>query len=231
MVKRLVEPTCSNLKLYSVQFSSFAESCPTPWPHELQHARPSCPSPTPGVYSTHVLRVCDTIQPSHPLSSPSCPAPNPSQHQSLFQWVNSSHEVAKVLEFQLQHQAFQWCKELTHWKRPWCWERLNAGGEGNDRGWGGGMASLTEWTWVWVRSGSWWWTGRPGVLQTMGSLRVGHNCATELNQVWVKNLVLFAHHIPKMVLGEAEVTGFSTCRELYRSWIYWNLRKMTQASF
>ena len=55
------------------------------------------------------------------------------------------------------------------------------------------------------------------MLQTMGSLRVGHNCATELNQVWVKNLVLFAHHIPKMVLGEAEVTGFSTCRELYRS--------------
>ena len=74
-------------------------------PHELQHARPPCPSPTPGVHSeftqTHVHRVGDVIQPSHPLSSPSPPAPNPSQHQSLFQWVNSSHEVAKVLEFQL----------------------------------------------------------------------------------------------------------------------------------
>ena len=57
---------------------------------------------------THVHRVGDAIQPSHPLSSPSPPAPNPSQHQSLFQWVNSSHEVAKVLEFQLQHQSFQW---------------------------------------------------------------------------------------------------------------------------
>ena len=57
-----------------------------------------------------------------------------------------------------------WCEELTHWKRPWCWERLKAGGEGDDRGWDGWMASLIRWTWVWVNSGSWWWTGRPGVL-------------------------------------------------------------------
>ena len=56
---------------------------------------------------THVHQVGDAIQPSHPLSSPSPPAPNPSQHQGLFQWVNSSHEVAKVLEFQLQHPSFQ----------------------------------------------------------------------------------------------------------------------------
>ena len=61
-----------------------------------------------------------------------------------------------------------WCKELTHWKRPWCWERLKAGGEGNDRGWDGWMASLTQWIWVWVNSRSWWWTGKPGVLQSMG---------------------------------------------------------------
>ena len=70
-------------------------------PHESQHARPPCPSPTPKFTQTHVQRVSDAIQPSHLLSSPSPPAPNPSQHQSLFQWVNSSHEVAKVLEFQL----------------------------------------------------------------------------------------------------------------------------------
>ena len=57
-----------------------------------------------------------------------------------------------------------WCKELTHWKRPWCWARLRARGEGGNRGWDGWMASLTRWTWVWVNSGSWWWTGRPGVL-------------------------------------------------------------------
>ena len=82
------------------EFSTVAQSCLTLWPHEPQHARPPCPSPTPG--------VGDAIQPSHPLSSPSPLAPNPSQHQSLFQWVNSSHDVAKVLEFQLQHQSFQW---------------------------------------------------------------------------------------------------------------------------
>ena len=66
-------------------------------PHESQHARPPCPSPAPVVYSTHAHRVGDAIQPSHPLSSPSPLAPNPSQHQGLFQWVNSLHEVAKVL--------------------------------------------------------------------------------------------------------------------------------------
>ena len=61
-----------------------------------------------------------------------------------------------------------WCEELTHLKRPWCWERLRAGGEGDDRGWDGLMASSTQWTLVFVNSGSWWWTGRTGVLQFMG---------------------------------------------------------------
>ena len=74
-----------------------------------------------------------------------------------------------------------WCKELTHLKRPWCLERLKAGGEGDDRGWDGWMASPTQWTLVWVNSGSWWWTGKPGVLQSMGSQRVRHNWVTELN--------------------------------------------------
>ena len=73
------------------------------------------------------------------------------------------------------------CKELTHWKRLWCWEGLGAGGERDDRGWDGWMASLTWWTWVWVNSGSWWWTRRPGMLRFMGSQRVGHDWATELN--------------------------------------------------
>ena len=73
-----------------------------------------------------------------------------------------------------------WCKELTHLKRPWCWERLKAG-EGDDRGWDGWMASPIQWTRVWVDSRSWWWTGRPGVLWFMGSQRVRHNWATELN--------------------------------------------------
>ena len=72
-------------------------------------------------------------------------------------------------------------KNWLIWKRPWCWERLKAGGEGDDRRWDGWMVSLTQWTWVWENSGSWWWTGKPGVLQSMGLQRVGHDWATELN--------------------------------------------------
>ena len=81
-----------------------------------------------------------------------------------------------------------WCKELTHWKIPWGWERLRAGGEGDDRGWDGWMASLIWWTCVWASSGSWWWAGRPGVLRSMGSQRVGHNWVAELN--WTDSIQL-----------------------------------------
>ena len=70
-------------------------------------------------------------------------------------------------------------------ERPWFWERLKAGGEGDDRGWNGQMASLTQRTEVWVSSRSWWWTGKPGVLQSMGSQRLGHDWAPELN--WNKS--------------------------------------------
>ena len=96
-------------KVIQVQFSSVTQSCPTlcnpmnrstiglPVHHQL-----------PEFTQTHAHRVHDAIQPSHPLSSPSPPAPNPSQRQGLFQWVSSSHEVAKVLEFQFQHQSSQW---------------------------------------------------------------------------------------------------------------------------
>ena len=80
------------------------------------------------------------------------------------------------------------CEELTHWKRLWCWEGLGAGGEGDGRGWDGWMASLTRWTWVSVNSGSWWWTGRPGVLRFMGSQRVGHDWVTDL--IW-SDLIIF----------------------------------------
>ena len=73
-----------------------------------------------------------------------------------------------------------WCKELTHLKSPWCWERFKAG-EGDNRGWDGWVTSLTQWTWVWVNPRSRWWTGRPGMLRFMGSQRVRHNWAIELN--------------------------------------------------
>ena len=85
------------------------------------------------------------------------------------------------------------CEELTHWKRPWCWEGLGAGGEGDDRGRDGWMASLTRCTWVWVKSRSWWWTGRPGVLGFMGSQRVGHDWATELDWTELKLWTLGNH--------------------------------------
>ena len=74
-----------------------------------------------------------------------------------------------------------WYEELTHWKSPWCWERLKAGGEGDGRGWDGWMASPTQWACVWVKSGNWWWRGRTRMLQSMGRQRVVHNWATELN--------------------------------------------------
>ena len=80
------------------------------------------------------------------------------------------------------------CKELTHWKRLWFWEALGAGGEGDDRGWDGWMASPTRWTWVWVNSRSWWWTGRPGVLWFMGLRRVGHT--ERLNWTELKVILL-----------------------------------------
>ena len=76
-------------------------------------------------------------------------------------------------------------KSWLIWKEPDGWERLRAGGEADDRGWNGWMASPTQWTWVWVDSGSWLWTGRPGVLRFMGSQRIGHNWATELNSFFI----------------------------------------------
>ena len=83
-------------------------------------------------------------------------------------------------------------EELTHWKRPWCWERLKAGGEGDDRRWDGWMASLTQWTWVWVNSGHWWWTGKPGMLHSMGLQSIEHDWATELNWTrWAKHFNSF----------------------------------------
>ena len=74
-----------------------------------------------------------------------------------------------------------WCEEWTHLKKPWCWERLKAG-EGDDRGLNGWMASPIQWTWAWVNSGSWWWTGKPGMMQSMGLQRVRHDWVTELNR-------------------------------------------------
>ena len=106
-----------------------------------------------------------------------------------FNKINSSNPLTQnIFSFSCVFSAWSWnsntlatwCKELTHLKRPWYWERLKAG-EVDDRAWDGWMASPTQWTWVWVNSGSWWWTGRPAMLWSMGPQRVGHDWATELN--------------------------------------------------
>ena len=104
-----------------------------------------------------------------------------------------------------------WCEELTPWKRPWCWERLKTGGEGDSRGWDGWMTSPTQWAWVWVNSGSCWWTRRPGMLQSMGLRRVRHDWATELNCV---EGTLF----PNKQVIDSEAFNF------FFLWIQWQLR-------
>ena len=104
----------------SVQFSSVTQSCLTLC-HPMNRSTPAflVHHQLPEFTQTHVNRVGDAIQPSHPLSTPSPPAPSPSQHQGLFQWVNSSHEVDKVLEFQLQHQSFQWTPRTDFFRMDW----------------------------------------------------------------------------------------------------------------
>ena len=108
---------------------------------------------------------CKEIQPAHPKGDQS------------WVFIGRTDAVAEINSSTLA----TWCEELTHLKRPWCWERLKAGGEGNDREWDGWMASPTQWTCVWASSSSWLWTGKPGMLQFMGSQGVRHDWATNLN--------------------------------------------------
>ena len=104
-----IEPLGKPINYYSVQFSSVAQSCPIPC-NPMNRSTPGLPvhHQLPEFTKTQVHWVDDAIQPSRPLSSPSPPAFNLSQHQGLFRWVSYSHQVTKVLEFQLQHQSFQW---------------------------------------------------------------------------------------------------------------------------
>ena len=98
-------------------------------------------------------------------------------NQAIQKEINPEYSL-RGLMLKFQYLA-KWCEELTHWTRPWCWERLKSGGEGDDRRWDGWMASPTQWTWVWVNSRRQWRTGKAGMLQSMGSQRVGHYWATE----------------------------------------------------
>ena len=103
--------------------------------------------------------------------------------QSILKEVSPEYSLGGLILKRNPNTLATWCEEQTPWKRSWCWERLKALGEGDDRGWEGWMASLIQWTWVWVNSGSWWWTGKPGVLQSMESQRVGHHWVTEVNGI------------------------------------------------
>ena len=102
-------------------------------------------------------------------------------NQSILKEISPEYSLEGLM-LKLKPQYFGHLMQRTDsLEKTWCWERLGAGREGDDRGWDGCMASLTRWTWVSVNSGSWWWTGRPGVLKSMGSQTVGHDWTTELN--------------------------------------------------
>ena len=134
---------------------------------------------------------CKEIQPVHPQRKSVL-----NIHWKDWCWSWNSNTLATL------------CKELTHFKRPWCWERLGAEEERDNRGWDGWMASPTRWTWVWTNTGSWWWTGRPGMLRSMGSQRVGHDWATELSS-WKMSMISFS-------LGW-------TCQIFMSAWVTWGL--------
>ena len=129
------------------------------------------------VYVCLYVQTC-TVVLDKTLESPlDCKEIQPVHSEGDQSWVFFGRNDAKA------ETPVLWPPCVKSWLigKDWCWEGLGAGGEGDDRRWDGWMTSLTWWTWVWVNSGGWWWTGRPGVLQFMGLQRVGHDWATELN--------------------------------------------------
>ena len=108
-------------------------------------------------------------------------------NQSILKEINSGISLeGMMLKLKLQYFGHL-MRRIDSLEKLWHWDGLGAGGEGDDWGWDGWMASQTRWTWVWVNSRRWWWTGRPGMLQFMGSQRVGHDWATEVSE-WVMHI-------------------------------------------
>ena len=146
-----------------------------------------------------IILECDYHLQWHKWSNTTlCPALHPLENYwKDWCWSWSSNTLAT------------WNKELTHWKRPWSWERLRAGGEGDDRGWDGWMASPTHWTWLWASPGSWWWAGRPGMLQSMESQRIGsHNWTTKASSKQSKeNICVFP--LPRWPMAKDKIKYWS----------------------
>ena len=169
----------------------------------------------PEFTQTHVHRVGDTIQPSHPLSSPSPPAPDKAEcqridafelwcwrrllrvpwtarrsNQSILKEINLEYSLERLM-LKLKLQYFGHLMQMADsLEKTWCWERLKARGEGNDRGRDDWMASLIQWTWVWASSGRRWRTGKSGMLQSMGLQRVGHDWTTTTRVNRIKNIAI-----------------------------------------
>ena len=153
-------------------------------------------------------------------------------HSSVLAWrIPGAWEAGGLPSMGLHRVAHDWSdlaaardfyfgnlmwRELTHWKRSWYWRRLKAGGAGDDRRWGGWVASPTQWTWVWANSGSWWWTGKPGMLQSMESQWVGHNWATELKRFSL-HLFLLLFAFIKGGTNSGEFFGKTTML-MWRNW-------------
>ena len=109
-------------------------------------------------------------------------------NQSILKEISPEYSLEGLM-LKLRLQYFSHLMQRTHWlERPWCWERLKAGGEGDNRGWHSWMTSPTWWTWAWASSRSWWWTGKPGVLQSTGLQRVRHDWVTELS--WASEILI-----------------------------------------
>ena len=145
---------------------------------------------------------CKEIQPVHPKGNQSW-----NIHWKGWYWSWNSNTLAT------------WCEELTRLKRSWCRERLKAGGEGDNRGWDGWMASPTQWTWVWVNSRSWWWTGRPGVLQSMGSQRVRYDWLNRtIGIIYSSQKVYLSPHSSQQNLAPNFLWLFPKPKSTFRGW-------------
>ena len=115
-------------------------------------------------------------------------------NQPILKEINPKYSLeGLMLKLKLQYFLATWCEEMTTWKRPWCDGEGLMAGEGDDRGWDGWMASLTQWTWVWGNSRRWWRTGKPGVLQSKGLQRVRHNLVTEQQLISNNNYPKSSH--------------------------------------